>query len=267
LIKPGRPRSDYSVRRRCRQILHSEGHRRKKRWAIFADKWQDELNRKPRLAFVHAKEAYALKGQFSGWSCEERDKRLLKFVSIIQEHVSHGQVFLLNHYDFARFREIVVKHPAMHTAGEKRLFKNPYFLGFLVVLGNELFKHGKHTLNSGTKELIEIVFDEDIDNKKRLELGFSYFVESVRKGNYPQLLDLLVNKQAEFRDDKHFLPLQAADLLAWHVRRHMYELARRRLHDNPVWLKLTEDRIQYGKMSYGAKELIDLLDRMIAPYL
>jgi hypothetical protein len=172
---------------------------------------------------------------------------------------------LLDHHSFSNFREIIVQHPSIRTAAEKRLFNNPYFLGFLAVFGLELADQYRRFRDTGTKELIEIFFDEAIDNRKRLEHGFDAYVKAVCQGTQPEALELLINKQAEFRDDKLFLPLQAADLLAWHARRHMYEHGRGYQHDDRVWKRLIDNqRIRYGVMFYGAKQLQDLLIRYVA---
>jgi hypothetical protein len=106
---------------------------RKRNWQTFTDEWQKELDRRPQLPFVHAKEAHSLKGPFSGWSKEGRDKRLLKFADIVVSHVPEGRLFLLDHHSFSKFREIIIQHPTVRTNAEKRLFTNPFFLGFLAV--------------------------------------------------------------------------------------------------------------------------------------
>jgi hypothetical protein len=197
-----------------------------------------------------------LTGPFSGWSREERDKRLLKFVDIAIKHIPEGRLFLLDHQAFDKFREIILQHPILRTTGEKRLFKNPYYISFMVVFGLELANQGWRWRDTGTKELIEILFDEGIDERRRLKKGYEEFVRAIRKGSHPEFLDLLINKEAEFRDDKKFLPLQAADLLAWHVRRNIYEKARGHTHDDPIWVRLMTNRhIKYKHMFYGAEEL------------
>src|SRR5208337_682762 len=183
-------------------------------------------------------------------------------------HISEGRVFLASHYDFARFREVATRPPFVRNPAEQRLFQNPFLLSFISVFGLELLMHGKRVDRTGTKELIEILFDEGMDNRKRLALGYRRFVEVMRKGPEAHFVDLLVNKEAEFRDDKVFLPLQATDLLAWHVRRQMYEEGKGRPHNDPVWLKLSGDkRIHYARLLFGSTEFQELLNGMIRRFI
>jgi hypothetical protein len=64
--------------------------------------------------------------------------------------------------------------------------------------------------------------------------GYRSVIEGIGK-EFPEHAKLLVNKEAEFRDEKVFLPLQAADLLAWNVRRDRYEKMIGRKHRWKVW--------------------------------
>ncbi len=230
----------------------------KKNWEAFSDVWQRELERKPQLTSLHAVDAYALKGQFKGWHREDRDNRLLRFVEIIRKHVSSGTTFVTRHRHFRVFSDAVATLPIVRNSAEYRLFKNPYFLGFNFVLGATLALQARKR----TREMIEILFDEGIDNRRRLEYGFSEFINTVTRRT-PQFLDLLINKKAEFRDDEKCLPLQAADLLAWHVRRLYYEVSRGNKYDETVWLKLVE-ATNYNNYWYGPDRYKELLDNLRA---
>lgn len=203
-------------------------------WRAFEADWQTELDREPRLLYLHARERQL----FKGLSPQQRDDRLLKFVGIIQKHKLDGTILPLKHSDHREFYRIAATHPAI-TDPERRMLKNPYAFAFQWTLGVMLSKQAKKRRDSGVTELIEVLFDEDIDRKERLKIGFRRFIESV-KSKTPDFLDLLVNKEPEFRDDKDFLPLQASDLLAWYVRRLCYEGARGNKWTDPVWLALKE---------------------------
>jgi hypothetical protein len=96
------------------------------------------------------------------------------------------------------------------------MMKNPYYLSFHLVLGVMLMTQAKKRADSGVEEPIEVLFDAGMDRLQSLRIGFNYLINTVATHN-PEFLDLLINKEAEFRDDKLFKPLQAADLLAWHV--------------------------------------------------
>ena len=203
-------------------------------WEDFADDWQAELDRVPRLPYLHVNETQ----RFKGWSLAERTERFLRFVGIIKKHNLDGSILPLKHSDHREFYRIAATHPFIKPY-ERRMFKTPYFLAFQSTFGVMLSKQAKKRAETGITELIEILFDEGIDRKVRLERGFNLMIESVKR-EMPEYLDLLINKQAEFRDDEVFLPLQAADLLAWYVRRLCYEGARGKQYADPVWLALKE---------------------------
>src|SRR5262245_15297177 len=57
-------------------VGHSEG------WAVFADEWRRCLQESPAIATFKMQQAAALKGQFFGFSKEERDEKLRKLARI-----------------------------------------------------------------------------------------------------------------------------------------------------------------------------------------
>jgi uncharacterized protein DUF3800 len=181
-------------------------------WKSFADDWKTELGRSPALPYLHANESQL----FKGMSPTERTDRLLKFIEIIGRYRLEAETFILKHSDYGGFFRVIANHPII-TPAEQQIFKNPYFVGFQRILTLMLARQAD-TLKE-TPELIEVLFDEGIDRKARLERAFKEWVKVV-KAHAPTWLRLLINKTAEFRDDKCFPPLQAADLLAWHLRRY-----------------------------------------------
>ena len=51
-------------------------------WALLHDEWEAELNRDLPLSYFKMKEAAACRGEFHGFSCQERDERLARFVEL-----------------------------------------------------------------------------------------------------------------------------------------------------------------------------------------
>lgn len=226
-------------------------------WEDFSDEWQAELNRPPTLPYLHCKESQL----FKGWTASERVERILRFVAIIRKYRPRRVTFMLRHVDYRELYSVISEHPAMPRA-ERRMLKNQYYTAFVVMLTVMLKAQATKWREHGARELIEILFDEGIDRWQRLKLGFEGFVTSVKK-NDPDLLQLLINKNAEFRDDKLLLPLQAADLLAWHLRRLCYELSQGNVayqHD-PVWNALFE-ATEGQDYRYTEAQWVDLVLRM-----
>lgn len=207
---------------------------KKTMWEDFADDWQAELERSPRLPYLHAKESQL----FKGLTPKERIARLATFVELIEKYKPTAIACPIKHSDHRQFFRIASTHPAI-TPAERHAIKNPYFLAFYwvfqVILGRQAYDLAK----TGINEPVEILFDDGLDRKERLKIAFDNFVGVAHERN-PEYLDMLINKEAEFRDDKRFMPLQACDLLAWHVRRLCYEGARGKKYNDPIWIALKE---------------------------
>jgi len=55
-------------------------------WAAFWPDWQAALDVAPKLQYFKMSEAESLKGQFSGFSSEQRTERVNRFIDVIQAH-------------------------------------------------------------------------------------------------------------------------------------------------------------------------------------
>jgi hypothetical protein len=226
----------------------------KSMWEDFADDWQAELDRSPVLPYLHASESQL----FKGFNPKERLERLLRFVAIIERHKPLGVELVLKHSDYREFYRAISKHPLM-TKAEKGTYRNPYMIGFQLVLSWMLMAQAKKRADTGIHEMIEVLFDEGIDRKQRLKTGFELFIASIKRRT-PEFLDLLINKEAEFRDDKLLKPLQASDLLAWYLRRNCWEIVRKNAFNDPVWQAL-QDATEHQLFIYSADMLVNLLFR------
>jgi hypothetical protein len=179
-----------------------------------------------------------------------RNERLTRFAKIITTHLtpaseSHGLTWLAKHSEYNDFvRQLNnVQTATIQDREDLEKIKNPYYVSFQEVLGQELKLRVIEWLRTRQNEQIEILFDEGIDDPDRLEAAFKDFVTVVRLGPVPAI-DYLQNKRAEFRDDKKNLALQASDLLAWHMRRLCYDIWKgNERGDDPVWNELRRDLI------------------------
>jgi hypothetical protein len=268
---------------------------RVKVWEDFADEWQDELNQSPKLRWLHATEAYGLKGEFgfdkdtqtaSEWTRVHgrgnkgaRDERLLKFAKIIVKHLrpndeSHGVTWAVSHTEYDDF---LTRLTSSSTATIKdieeiqRYAKYPFYLSFQKILGQELKLRVAKALATNTTEKTEVLFDEGIDDPARLEEGFKAFMEAVRLDD-PRYLNFFQNTKPEYRNDECNPPLQAADLLAWHLRRMCLEISRGATkYDDPVWNELRRDLIdpndpaavKYWDYRYEAEDWERILKRIL----
>lgn len=259
---------------------------RKAVWEDFADEWQDELDQSPKLAYLKASEAYNLQGQFgfdkitqtdSEWvrvhgkgNHDAAEKRLSNFVKIIAKHLKspddYGITWMLKHDEY---QATIGRLKSLKTASIKdvreieRHIRNPYYLSFQRILGIELTLRAAQAILLRKHETTEILFDEDIDHKPNLEKAFKEFLDVI-KLDTPTWVDFLQNKRPEYRNDKCFPPLQAADLLAWHLRRMCLEISRGATkYDDPIWLQLHENSgIHYYDYRYQVADWERILTRV-----
>jgi Protein of unknown function (DUF3800) len=205
----------------------------KSTWTEFNRDWHAELNCQPTLPYLHANESQL----FKRMTTNQRIERVLNFVAIIRRHELEAQAFILKHADYREFYRLIATHPII-TKPEQRSYKNPYFVSFQRILTIMLARQAKKRDDTGTIEMIEMFFDDGMDRKARMQTAFAFWVKSANKFE-PTWLSLLINKTAEFRDDKQCPPLQAADLLAWHLRKYCDKAARGNSHaDDPIWQAL-----------------------------
>jgi len=167
-------------------------------WHEFSGKWRSVLNQHPRIEYFKMKEAHRLEDQFKEFSVPERDQRVSQLAALIGELKPHAVASVVWWEDFREFQ---------------KCFTNP--VQVYLVLYQSVFWTILTTLRLRFPgEQVEIVYDEQgalgtkaasVNDWATLALSKRY--RSVLAGN------------PVHRDSKRVLPLQAADMLAWHIRR------------------------------------------------
>jgi len=164
---------------------------------------------------------------------------------------------MVSHDEYADFKRMMKNHPRA-TPQELKVIRQPYYLSFQYVLGSCLkFKNFTRTRD----EPIQILFDCGMDDHRRLKLAFEQWVEVVRLSE-PHLLQQLVNKEAEFRNDEKHPELQAADLLAYHQRKFVYETTQmnnREYAETPIWRTLQSTKVEALNLRYEKQGNGDIL--------
>ncbi len=172
--------------------------------------------------------------------------------------------WMVSHDEYATFKKMMQKSPQA-TPAELRTIKHPYYLSFQYVMGTCLkYKNTTRTQD----ELIQVFFDCDMDNHDLLKAAFKQWIEVVRL-NDAHLLKQLVNKEAESRDDAKHPELQAADLLAYHLRRFVYEISQLKnlgYADVPTWKTLSSTKIEQMHHRYESKQWAELAGRVLQPF-
>jgi len=174
-------------------------------WAHFADEWRSALDGPPKIHTFKMKEAAARRGEFAGWSVEARNELLLRLVGVI------------GHYPFTAI------HTMMDVAGHREALKGPlkevgkamrslYFWPFQVTIMAVTYElmENNHTAR------FEIIFDENNIFGPRAKRWYP-IVRASAISLDPDAKPLMPIEPL-FKSDTEFMPLQAADMLAWLLR-------------------------------------------------
>jgi hypothetical protein len=185
-----------------------------------SDDWQRIMAEEPKLAYLKGKEANALDRNFKGWTTEQRDAKLEKLIASIRKNELIALSLSVSYRDFNR----TLRQP-------KGVLKNPFGIGFAHVIVWLL--HSAHV--KVEREEIEMIFDQGVlAREKEIEAAYRGMKWAFPK----EAMDLLVGRP-RFEDDKRNMPLQAADLFAWNVRRDLVEqLKNGKNWESPTWTAL-----------------------------
>jgi hypothetical protein len=167
-------------------------------WARFGDKWTEALHLAPRIEYFKLYEANARKGQFSGWTEEARDQKMLTLAQVIKEHVLCGLSVVMKHKDYAQ----VFKGKIAERMDQ----------AFFWMYHQTLYICTQWQANNGLDEKMDFVFDE--------QQGESDFILA-RHDDFMSLApDVFKRKltRPTFMNDRDTPALQAADMYAGHIR-------------------------------------------------
>lgn len=170
-------------------------------WEAFDGAWNDVLKGPPKLEYFKASEAESLRcdGQWAGISKDERNARIESFIGVIRRFATrafHVRTMQKDYNDLIK--------PYVPPDWDNAYFF--LFIGFLSA-ATSIEKY------AGSGRPIEFVFDSS--DKKRIEKPSLKLYHQC--AHLPQFGGRV--HDIHYEDEKIFLPLQAADLLAWQIRR------------------------------------------------
>jgi hypothetical protein len=180
------------------------------KWAAFSDAWRAVLDGPPRLDYFKMKEAWRLQDQFRGWTEEQRDRRLIELYEVYQEYVC-GECLVS--FSIDGLKQAYAMWP--------KEFSHPYYFAVPLLMAElgrniEALKQGRQPL--------EFIYDTQLSEKDKIVAAWEW--GTARSNPDPPDLLTLLRGPPMFRNDKEVLPLQAADLIAWWVRRRFVAQSR-----------------------------------------
>lgn len=177
-------------------------------WIAFGQDWRNALEEAPSLNYFKMSEAQNLSGQFRGWSPADRDTKTLRMANVIATHRPWSVHCSISRADYARIVAPVAPFP----------LKQPYFSCFwgIIRTAADYHLHLSRTLPASTNPVppLEFVFDE----QGGLGTDAALWYQWLKQGQEPAVAAMM-GDQPIFGDDKKMVALQAADMLAWHLRR------------------------------------------------
>lgn len=172
---------------------------RPKVWKAFTHDWRRVL--KPRgLEVFHSSDAQALKGEFEDWTEEDRDEVVKKLLPIIKRHEIIGMAigFVMRDFDEAMGRE----------NWPKEYLGSPYGTCFQWLITSVLMEAALDRVREPVA-----FFHEHNDFEGEARKAYNWAKEN---RDYNEILAGLA-----FSDKKRYVPLQAADILAYEVGKRL----------------------------------------------
>jgi len=202
-------------------------------WERFSREWHAELATEPSVKYFKMKEAASRTGEFAGHKRELVEFRVSNLVGIIERNGLKGVTVAVDREAFA---DIVVPYANTLPDHPKaiKMFANPYFLCFYYLIVMLLYAQK----NLGAVEPVDFIFDEQGKEGRAIRDYWSVLRAMVPEDD---VRDTMMAAEPVFRDDKTFLPLQAADLAAWQIRNLLntvVESQADRIELNPIMTRL-----------------------------
>ncbi|MEO6218139.1 MAG: DUF3800 domain-containing protein [Sphingomonas sp.] len=169
-------------------------------WTAFAADWQHVLAEPPSIAYLKMAEAQNRGNQFRHFSEGERNRKLHALADVIARHAPWGFHASVSTSDYRELIEPVAPFP----------MRTPYFLLFYAIVFGVARMHEALRVD----EPSDFIFDN---------------CSGLEKKTLPMLNDMIatsggswgnrISGSVRFADDKDEVAIQAADLLAWLIRR------------------------------------------------
>jgi hypothetical protein len=178
-------------------------------WQSFCREWRAvlDLEQPRKIAYFRMDEARQFEhrhSQFYGFSEAERDTRLIKLAKVIRQHAGHGIV------------SVIPIEPYRRLFGGKfgpALLDRPYFLSFFGMM-TSLIKRVKTP-----DDRIDFIFDTLDGDAKVLLLAHYERYRALAPAQFRAAGPAIPT----FARKEDTLPLQAADMMAWHARHYYWD--------------------------------------------
>jgi hypothetical protein len=224
-------------------------------WKEITKEWRAVLNEPPKINYFRMREyvdrdlGREERGQFQGLSKIDAAKKLDSLVSVLEKYGKH----------LAWMDSIITWDAFNYSLGPiwSDFFKDPHYFGVMGIM--EGCRNTLHKL--GGEQPVDFVFDMQVG----LDVAILQGWKSI-KNSLPEDQTTFMH-QISFADDKNLLPLQCADLLAWHVRRNYINLPEDHRRPRPEYKRLRKSVGIYSSITWkeeGLKEEVHVFAERLA---
>lgn len=175
-----------------------------KNWKDFTREWN--VAKKP-IGVFHSTDCAALRGEFKGWTEEQRDKYVANLLPILSRHNLRAVAIGINTKDYSD--AIQAHFPLEETFG------SAYEVCFQVVVDNVIYQMEQ----SGMNDALAFVHEEN-DYQREALAAFEY-IKRKRKKHASKMTITFASKDRA-------VPLQAADVLAFEANKRLRDQSRRK---------------------------------------
>lgn len=170
-------------------------------WGQFATAWREALAEAPSIFYLKMAEANGLRGQFATWTRQARDKKLEALTEVMHRFRPMWT------FSFSVSRAEYDSHVSPVAS---RGLATPYF----ATTFGATSMVARYLASEGITTPVSFVFDEQNGVSADVALFFDYMIENLDPPSRA-----LIKMPISYGNDMSDLPLQAADMLAWHIRR------------------------------------------------
>jgi hypothetical protein len=178
-------------------VAHSEA------WKNFSEEWASCLQQVPRIKIFKMREAASCSGQFYQVSTKDRDAKLKSLARVINEYVPLCTYTVID----------LDAHGLTWAKTNQKPLNDPYFWPFQNTIMATCFS----LWDAGLRNQFEAIFDEQYISGPKAKLYYQFMLE-VAKLREPDASTILPIAP-QFKSDDEYLPIQAADLFAWCIRK------------------------------------------------
>lgn len=174
-------------------------------WEDFSDRWDAALRAAPAIQYFKMSDAFALTREFRGWTRDAMEKKVHSLIDVVvQTDFPYAMAVALHNADYLSIAKGTITEP----------FSDHFYFLFIYAIEQTFVHHW----TEGIEDSVDFIFDE---SNKGLDEVMS--VWSTTMASAPPELRRFINGPPIFRDDKRFMPLQAADLLAGQLRNYYHK--------------------------------------------